>query len=62
MYIAFDIQFEHISNYYELYLLRTQQGHHHENASSTVTESYIDENERFDDNDDELSDLDLDVA
>ena len=25
MYISFDLQSEHISNYYEFYLLRTQQ-------------------------------------
>ena len=62
MYIAFDIQSEHISNYYELYLLRTQQGHHNENASSsTVAESYTEENERVDDIDDELSDLDMEI-
>ena len=46
MYIAFDLQSEHISNYYELYLLRTQQEHQNENASSsTVTESYTEDNE-----------------
>ena len=58
MYIAFDLQSEHISNYYEFYLLRTSQEHHNENASSsTVTESYTEENERVSDSDDELSDL-----
>ena len=62
MYIAFDIQSEHISNYYELYLLRTQQEHHNENASSsTVAESYTEENERVDDIDDELFDVDIEI-
>ena len=46
MYIAFNLQSEHISNYYEFYLLRTQQEHHNENVCfSTVTESYTEENE-----------------
>ena len=62
MYIAFDLQFEHISNYYEFYLLMTQQEHHNENASSsTVTESYTEDNERVDDSGDELSDRDIEI-
>ena len=62
MYIAFDLQSEHISNYYEFYLLKNQQEHHNENASSsTVTESYTEENKRVDDSDDELSDLDIEI-
>ena len=62
MYIAFNLQSEHISNYYEFYLLRTQQEHHNENASSsTVTESYTEENERVGDGDDELSGLDIEI-
>ena len=62
MYIAFDLQSEHISNYYEFYLLRTQQEHRNENASySTVTESYTEENERVSDSDDELSDFEIEI-
>ena len=62
MYISFDLQSEHISNYYEFYLLRTQQKHHNENtSSSTVTQCYTEENERVGDSDDELSDLDIEI-
>ena len=62
MYIAFDLQSEHIINYYEFYLLRTQQEHRNENtSSSTVAESYNEENERVSDSDDELSDLDIEI-
>ena len=62
MYISFDLQSEHISNYYEFYLLRTQQKHHNENtSSSTVTQCYSEENERVGDSDDELSDLDIEI-
>ena len=62
MYISFDLQSEHISNYYEFYLLRTQQDYHSENASSsTVTESCSEENERVDDSDYELSYLDIEI-
>ena len=59
MYIAFDLQSEHISNYYGFYVLRTQQEHYNENTpSSTVTVSCTEENERLDESDDESSDLD----
>ena len=62
MYIAFHLQSEHISNYYEFYLLRIQQEHQNGNAfSSTVTESYTEENERVDDSDDKLSNLDIEI-
>ena len=62
MYIAFNLQSEHISNYYEFYLLRTQQEHYNENVSfSAVTESYTEENERVVDSDDELSDLNIEI-